>query len=188
MATDGRIGASIAWLTPRDAAMLDTADRIQSMRGYLDNPIRVSLTPQSARRASQIFRRLAAAEPSEILFLALRRYNFAVERDYLLDQLIDCWVALEGLFAPDFSAGVRYRVCLRAARFLGQSAADRASLFQFLKKSYDARSKIVHGGAPPRDLRSICEETQRRLRDAILAWIDPRRDHNILGIDAELLA
>lgn len=81
---------------------------------------------------------------------ALRRFNQSYERVDPADRLIDYWIALEGLFLPDGATELSYRVSLRVARFVADIAADMRIVFELLyRRSYRARSKVVHGDAVP---------------------------------------
>lgn len=81
----------------------------------------------------------------EYMSLALRRYNSALDERQLEDRIIDFMIALEALFSSD-ARELRYRLSLRVAVFLGKNDTEREEILQFMKKAYDARSEIVHGG------------------------------------------
>ena len=92
-------------------------------------------------------------EPADsTLALALRRLNDSYHRSRLEDRHIDYWTALEALFLRVDEGELRYRAALLTARFIGVDLADRLDLFEKTKKSYDLRSKIVHGARPPKKM------------------------------------
>src|SRR5947209_14007439 len=69
------------------------------------------------------------------------------------DQIIDLMIASEALFLCDvseeqFRGELRFRNALRAGFFIGQTTNERREIFRLMKKAYDARSAIVHGGKP----------------------------------------
>ncbi|MGN7470453.1 hypothetical protein [Brevibacillus sp. SAFN-007a] len=79
--------------------------------------------------------------------LAFRRYALSLEKKSNEDQLLDLWIALESLFAPDGKKGeITYKLRLRMAYYFGESYAQRQKIAQFVKKSYNHRSEIVHSG------------------------------------------
>ncbi|MGZ0049621.1 hypothetical protein [Brevibacillus gelatini] len=79
--------------------------------------------------------------------LAFRRYALSLEKKSNEDQLLDLWIALESLFAPDGKKGeITYKLRLRMAYYFGESYAQRQKIAEFVKKSYNHRSEIVHSG------------------------------------------
>jgi hypothetical protein len=100
--------------------------------------------------------------------LALRRFDAAYERTRPEDKLIDYWVALEALFLKRKERmELSYRAALRIARFLGETPAQRLDLFERMKESYKARSSVVHGDPPPRDIADTTAFTEEVLRTAL---------------------
>lgn len=77
--------------------------------------------------------------------VALRRFDLAYQRDDAEDRLIDFWVALEALFS-DGSGEITYKLAMRIAHFMEGPSAGRFYLYKCLKKAYEARSAVVHGG------------------------------------------
>ena len=68
-------------------------------------------------------------------------------RTLLQDQLIDVMIACEAFFLARASGELRYRLAMNAAalsRFLGLGF-QQAQVYDFMLKTYDVRSKIVHG-------------------------------------------
>lgn len=79
--------------------------------------------------------------------LAFRRYALSLEKKSYEDQLLDLWIALESLFVPDGKKGeITYKLRVRMAYFFGETASQREKIAQFVKKSYNHRSEIVHSG------------------------------------------
>lgn len=187
MATNGRIGCTVGWIKPAPPTMLDIADRVVRVPADVGDPVATVLNRRKGSEAQRIYRLLRGRPTDNRLTLALQRYNSGATRDYATDQLLDSWIGLETLFAPDIGTEITYRIRLRAARFLGRSARERRDLFAFLGESYGARSKIIHGDDAPADLPDLAEETQQRLRDAILGWMDSTRPHDVESLDAAAL-
>ncbi len=79
--------------------------------------------------------------------LAVRRFSMAHERNLPEDVILDLMIAAEAIFLSDLDQlELSYRLALRAAFFLAESPEDRESVFRHMKRAYDARSKIAHGG------------------------------------------
>jgi len=60
------------------------------------------------------------------------------------DKLIDYVIAKEALLGKDNEA-IAYRVALRLATLIGNNPEERVRIFTIAKRSYDSRSKLVHG-------------------------------------------
>ena len=115
--------------------------------------------------------RVSAAREDRRMALVLRRLNSAYERPLSEDALVDLWVAFEALLIPESTTELRYRAALRIARLTGDSSDERETAFVAAKRSYDARSKVVHGGTPPADLDALTEKTRQLARVAIAQWL-----------------
>ncbi|MGB8096643.1 MAG: hypothetical protein WCF17_05765, partial [Terracidiphilus sp.] len=99
---------------------------------------------------------------NKALALALRRLGFATQRDRPEDRLLDVFIASEAFYLTD-NAGdakdrgeLKYRLALRAAVWSDGTLDDwsKRQVFQHMRRGYDIRSTIAHGGEPkPRDLK-----------------------------------
>jgi hypothetical protein len=79
--------------------------------------------------------------------LAFRRYALSLEKKSFEDQLLDLWIGLESLFVPDGKKGeITYKLRVRMAYYFGEDYEQREKIAQFIKKSYNHRSEIVHSG------------------------------------------
>ena len=143
-----------------------------------------SLAAEAEQRLRPTYHRYLAFKDDKSFSLALRRFSQAQERRQPEDRLLDYWIGLEALFSPG-TAELRYRISLRVANFVGRSEShgNRREIFEQLKRSYDARSKVAHGGEAP-DLEATADVTGRHLRSALEAWIDPEVPHEDLDIPA----
>jgi hypothetical protein len=72
------------------------------------------------------------------------RFSSSFEKETNQDRLIDYAIALEALFTKENDA-ISYRLPLRAAIFLGDTAAERERVFYLAKAAYDLRSSLAHG-------------------------------------------
>jgi hypothetical protein len=196
----GPVTAPWAMLRP-PGEFADYLVRLGASGGLVSQPLRdvhrgrFELTAAEAPALASLYRHLAAdSHPSEFA-LALRRFTSSYQRVSDEDRLIDYWVAFEALYAPDQTSELRFRVSLRIARLLGSTPESRVSLFAAMRRSYDWRSLIVHGGGPPggkkkRDLGPFPQTlaaTEDAFRRTLLLWTDPATRPTISEIDDQLL-
>lgn len=62
-------------------------------------------------------------------------------------------IAAEALFLSDLGSStdrgeLKYRLALRAAHFIEAADLTRRQVFEHMKRAYDVRSAIAHGGRP----------------------------------------
>ena len=103
--------------------------------------------------------------------LAVTRFGDAYRRTKGDDQLVDYWIALETLFLPEERAPEKgVAAGLAISNYLGESSADRRSLYASVKKSYTLRSRVVHGktGTRDRDFDLEIDKTAELLRRSML--------------------
>jgi hypothetical protein len=113
---------------------------------------------------------------------ALRRFNFAADRTLPDDEIVDLMVAAESLFLSKMDDKYRgelsFRLATRAASLLGTTLDQRLRMYEFMRRAYNARSVIVHGGTPrKKDLRGLngervpihafADDLEGALRDAL---------------------
>lgn len=87
----------------------------------------------------------ALVDSEKSLHTALRRYNFAYQREDVSDRIIDLAIALESSLLNDVEEELQYRLALRGATLLADSR-NPSETAELLKGMYKVRSKIVHGG------------------------------------------
>jgi hypothetical protein len=92
---------------------------------------------------------------SKGIALALRRLAFGAQRTNIEDRLLDVFIAAEALYLSDSSSArergeLRYRLALRAAVWSEGTLAgwSKRDVFKLMKRGYDARSAVAHGGTP----------------------------------------
>lgn len=78
------------------------------------------------------------------LLVAIRRINYAVERQRMEDTLVDYLVAFESLFLNNRQE-LSYRLSLRVAANLRDGKEARLEVFDDMRLAYGIRSMIVHG-------------------------------------------
>ncbi|MGH9196471.1 MAG: hypothetical protein ACRD1T_12100 [Acidimicrobiia bacterium] len=89
---------------------------------------------------------------SDQIVFSLRRFNLAFDRELLDDRIVDLVIAAESLFLGDLDlqdrGELRFRFALRAAKFIEHPTYSEREVYQLMRRAYDARSAIVHGGSP----------------------------------------
>jgi len=151
-------------------------------------PIPCSLEPFPLQDIQRLLAALRARGDDKGLDIALRRFGLASGRVSNEDSLIDLWITIEALLLSDGNAELRYRASLRLARLCGDTLAARQEIFELAKKSYDARSKIVHGENPPPTMPQIISRTRGLAQQALRRWLLDRPPGGLAGIDNEFLS
>lgn len=112
---------------------------------------------------------------------ALRRFNYSFDRPLPEDRLVDLLIGAESLFLHDAAepaerGELRFRLALRGAMFVVHPVYSPRQVYQVLRRAYDARSAIVHGGearraalpdAPDADLNGFVAAVEEILRLAL---------------------
>ncbi len=112
---------------------------------------------------------------------AMRRFNYSFDRSLPEDRLVDLLIAAESLFLHDATepaerGELRFRLALRGAMFVAHPAYSQRQVYQVLRRAYDARSTIVHGGearkaalpdAPDANLNQLVAAIEEILRLAL---------------------
>lgn len=156
-----------------------------SSRAYIHGPL-YRLTADDFSRAREIAAALPVIRENMVLSRSLDRFNFGYERRRSDDRLVDFWIALEALFLKkDEQMELSFRAGLRIARFVGESAGDRRAIFESMRKSYGARSKVVHGNPVPGDIIDITNRTEETLRSALRKAVLSRDAPCVADLDAE---
>lgn len=127
------------------------------------------------------------------LNLALRRLNAAMTRDDPADTILDAIIALEVLLGDRDSQSISWKLRMRAAAVVGIDG-DKSKMEEMrtaIKRAYEARSAIVHGGKKQSTQSDSGPEAAKVAVDALRAilkqivanpeYLDP------LKIDADLL-
>jgi len=117
-----------------------------------------------------------------VISAALRRFSFAADRTLPDDEIVDLMIAAETLFLTEMGrqdrGELRFRLATRAASLLGTTLDERVRLFKFMRRAYDARSVIVHGGVPseddlqgldglPASIHKFADDLERALRETL---------------------
>lgn len=100
----------------------------------------------AARRVDSLLLSDRRSKVGELLIRAVRWGGRAVSAESLEDKLLFFTIALECLGLPDGYSELSYRLAQRVARVIGTDIESRQSAFADVKRLYDMRSAIVHGG------------------------------------------
>jgi hypothetical protein len=124
--------------------------------------------------------------------VAHRRFQSIYYRQSDEDRLIDAWIAFEALFLADLDGELKFRAQMRVAQYAGADKADKESIREALRRSYDMRSKIVHGARAskrkPEAVASCATETAAILRRALRLWVAPNAERDMEAIERSMLS
>jgi len=120
------------------------------------------------------------------LYNAIFRFNTSYERRSLSDRLIELMIAMEALFGDkDYQ---RYKIPLRCACMLHPLGELRKQTFEIIKKFYDERSAIIHGGKlemGPENKEKV-DQFEEYVRLSILKFLDFYKKGSPLTSGAQL--
>jgi hypothetical protein len=107
----------------------------------------------SAGEVSQFLELWHLLEEGAVRFdFSIHRFNLAFDRGLLADRIVDLVIAAESLFLGDLGVQdrgeLRFRFALRAAKFIEHPNYGERDIYSVMRRAYDARSAIVHGGSP----------------------------------------
>ena len=92
------------------------------------------------------------AEGAARFGFSIHRFNLAFDRGLLADRIVDLVIAAESLFLGELDVKdrgeLRFRFALRAAKFIEHPSYSQHDILRVMRRAYDARSAIVHGGSP----------------------------------------
>ena len=152
------------------------------------------LDENDANHLKKLWKNVAEGANREKVRLALKRFGDTAERMSAEDKLIDYWIALESLFAPEASSEIRYRAALRIASFLGEEE-ERTEIYRDIGLSYDFRSAVVHANRgrlanleKKVTLSEMTERTRGYLRRALLKILESDEKFNPEKIEHKLLS
>jgi hypothetical protein len=108
---------------------------------------------------------LSNVSETNYLGTALRRFNFAYEREKIEDAWVDYFISLESLFLKKSGENfeLSHRLSNRISKVLGgDTFPKRIEMRKKIRDWYDIRSKIVHGATlKPNELTQIDELNQK---------------------------
>ena len=87
---------------------------------------------------------------SPLVGYSLVRFSMCGEAQRPAERLVNLAICAESLLlTPDENTEVTHRIALRGAFLLESALRSRESVYKFLKRAYNARSRLVHGGELP---------------------------------------
>jgi hypothetical protein len=116
-----------------------------SMLSLAVNNIELSRDEASAWPA--VFGAALKRSKDDDIAIAMRRLMYAMERRRPEDRLLDAMIAAEAVFSRGSTTELSYRISLRLAVAIeNASLGKRRAIFEFMRRAYGLRSKVVHGG------------------------------------------
>jgi hypothetical protein len=110
------------------------------------------------------------------LTVAIRRFNFAYNRDRFEDKWIDYFISLESLFSKSSEqTEVTHRISTRVSKALAITLEDKKEMRKKMKDWYGIRSKIVHGtkvALKPKEVREVEDVVRKSLK-----WFIKNKDY-----------
>jgi len=82
---------------------------------------------------------------SKSVSIAIRRFNYAYDREKNEDEIIDYLISFEALFFKKDTQELSEKLSRRVARLLEDNFDNRKKLSKNIKDFYTKRSQIVHG-------------------------------------------
>ena len=98
------------------------------------------------------------------LSLAIKRFNGYYDRETPEDGIIDTFIGFEALLTEN-NHEITYKLSLRAANLIGESAEEREAIFADIKAGYGLRSTLVHGDVPDKQLKLPSKQGKVNLQD-----------------------
>lgn len=126
------------------------------------------------------------ADKLKYLYIVLDRFHSSYHGN-IEDRLIDQIIALEAIYLKD-PQELNYKLGMRTAFLIGRNGNDKKLIFKTIKNAYTARSKIVHGGEPPKrsELRKITSEVDQYIRRSILKYLIMLKNKSLKDIKDSL--
>lgn len=123
---------------------------------------------EAARRLKDTWPRLRKLMESKDHYLRLpaQRLLDGGGRGRMDDAIIDYAIGLEALLTEGIVDELKYRFALRGATILSWDSGDTQPVFEKLRRFYDVRSKIIHGGSVTQEqLSDVRSDGEAFLRD-----------------------
>ena len=169
LSASGSVGISETWCDPLVPVFGGRGPGGLAARWY--DPVRSGMEwTDDPGLLRNLFAALSNKQLGQAAELALRRFEGTYYAQSADDRLVDYWIALEALFLPKQRSELSHVGPLLIALFLESTIESRKALFATLRRSYDARSRIVHWSLAPKleaALPSLEITTEAVLRKAL---------------------
>ncbi|MCV0367241.1 MAG: hypothetical protein K5798_08290 [Nitrosopumilus sp.] len=136
---------------------------------------------------------------NKFLLIAINRFMISYEKENPEDKILDLMICLESLL-QDEQGELRFRLSIRTALFLETDKSKRNRVYKVIKKGYDIRSAIAHGGdasvikidEEEITLENLVVEIEEYVRRSIKEFIKQLNDNRNRGaiiqkLDANIL-
>ncbi len=122
---------------------------------YMNEPFQY----EDFNRACDVFKQLLSINNNGTTWRAVYSLLTALRESDWATRFMQVWMGLEALFGPEDRREISFRISQRIAFFLESDMIAAKALFRDVKKSYDWRSKVVHG----LQLAKLNQESARKL-------------------------
>ena len=147
----------------------------------------LELTKPVGRQLHRAFNNAHSGPNSRVTHIALSRLYEVMRHKDPADRLIDAWIALESLFLSDNTAELKFRAAMRIAGF--SDSPDSLAVYDFVRRSYDMRSKLVHGGLPKLAiLKETADGTVSLARRSLLRVLESPQPFDPADIERAILS
>ena len=140
--------------------------------GWWPRSTPTKVTEDHISNAKDLCRRIVLldAKQRDKLIVPINRIVKSFDERNYVDRTIDLGIALECLFLDGIRDELRFRLAVRAARFLADDLSQRQGIFNVIKDFYDMRSKAVHTGLTATDDTTKCllDQTTELCRQAVM--------------------
>lgn len=130
----------------------------------------IALSDEDVEKALQLYKFLKNNSDKR-LKVAIDRLCTGMERITKEDKVLDLMIGMEALYLPDDYQELTHKLSSRVALLLKTTSDERKTLFGFIKKMYNHRSKIVHG-SPNTLSEHDADELETILRESIQKYIE----------------
>ena len=134
--------------------------------------VSTNIIPEEEDELRNLWAVLGNISDTNYITTALRRFNFAYERERIEDAWVDYFVSLESLFLKDSGENLEliHRLSNRISKVLGGNTfLDRKKMKKKIKDWYGIRSGIVHGATLKSEELNQIDELNQEVR-ASLKW------------------
>jgi hypothetical protein len=126
-----------------------SASRLPNARSGRAEPYLVG--PDDATKVAELYRDMVSARENAVIDAAVRRFGYAADRTRADDEIVDLVIAAESILLSEIGrprerGELRFRLSTRAAAFTDGANEHRRAVARFMRKAYDVRSGVVHGG------------------------------------------
>lgn len=131
------------------------------------------LNKEEVEVLKKLWQQIEVLKTNRTLGIAIDRLSYVTERRNVTDRILDNFIGLESLYLPGGNHELTFRLSLRVAMMTQEESDKMKDTFSFVKKMYEARSKIVHGDAVSVATAEL-ERLEKLLRDSIKLFLEDK--------------